>query len=115
MSEARKASNSSPTPAPASLWPTYALRAWLSALLLQTQQAETDIQQRIEGHEKEIDRLRAQIKRSAPVITSLSDAIGKVDEVLKRKLDTELPKDRPKALSAAPAPEPSRASEHRKK
>jgi hypothetical protein len=115
MSEGQKASHSITTPAAASLWPTYALRAWLSALLLQTQQAEAEIQQRIEGHEREIDRLRVQIKRSAPVITSLGDAIGKVDEVLRRKLDTELPKERPKAATASPAPEPGKATEHRKK
>lgn len=89
MSEAERVVAAAEAAAAGSLWPTYALRAWLGALLVQTHQAETEAHRLIETHEREIDRLRAQIKRSGPVIKSLNDAIGMVDEVLRRKRDNE--------------------------
>ncbi|HTZ78412.1 MAG TPA: hypothetical protein VMC10_10905 [Stellaceae bacterium] len=89
MSDEERVVAAAEAAAAGSLWPTYALRAWLGALLVQTHQAEAETHRLIETHEREIDRLRAQIKRSGPVIKSLNDAIGMVDEVLKRKRDTE--------------------------
>jgi hypothetical protein len=70
------------------LWPTYALRAWLTALLGQIERARAEIDARVEDHEKEIARLRAQMQRSGPIITSLSAAIESVDNVLRRTRDT---------------------------
>src|SRR4051812_13532284 len=71
------------------LWPTYALRAWLTALLGQMERASDDVDTRVEAHEKEIARLRAQKQRSAVVITSLREALGSVDTVLRRTRDSE--------------------------
>jgi hypothetical protein len=73
----------------ASLWPTFALRGWLTSLLVQTHQAELEMRQRIEKRELELDHMREQVNRSAPLIKSLEDSIAKVDNVLRRKLDAE--------------------------
>jgi septal ring factor EnvC (AmiA/AmiB activator) len=78
---------------PSMLWPTYALRAWLTALIGQMERAKDDIEKRLEAHEKELARLRGQKERSAIVITSLREAIGAVDGVLHRTRDTELNRD----------------------
>jgi hypothetical protein len=88
-------------PAPGtSLWPTYALRAWLTTLLVQTQQAELDLKHRIEDREKELERMREQAKRSPQVVQSLHEAIARVDTALKRKLDVEqAPKETSKETS----------------
>ena len=74
--------------APTVQWPTYALRAWLTAVLGQLERAGEDLDARVEDHEKEITRLRAQRERSATVITSLREAVGSVDETLRRTRDT---------------------------
>jgi hypothetical protein len=81
------------------LWPTYALRAWLSALLDATERARDAVDTQTEYHEKEIARLRAQKERSGPVIASLREAIQAVDGVLRRVRDTDPPKEseRPEA------------------
>jgi len=71
------------------LWPTYALRAWLTALLGQMERASDDLDERVQAHEKEIARLRAQKQRSGLVVTSLRDAVGSVDAVLRRTRDSE--------------------------
>jgi hypothetical protein len=71
------------------LWPTYALRAWMTALLGQMERARDDLDARIEAQEKEIARLRAQKERSNIVITSLREALGSVDHVLRRTRDSE--------------------------
>jgi C4-type Zn-finger protein len=71
------------------LWPTYALRAWLTALLGLMERAKAELDTRIEYHEKEIGRLRAQIERSGTVITSLQEAIKSVDNVLRRTRDQQ--------------------------
>ena len=87
------------------LWPTYALRSWLTALLTQTVQAETQIKQRIEDLEAEARRLREQLERATPVIDQLHQSIGKVDDALRRLRDADLVKaPAPDAAPARPAP-----------
>lgn len=71
------------------LWPTYALRAWLTTLIGSMERAKDDIEKRVAAYEKEIARLRGQHERSSIVITSLREAIGAVDSVLRRSRDTE--------------------------
>jgi hypothetical protein len=100
---------------PSSIWPTYALRAWLGALLVQTHQAEAEAHQLIQNHEREIDRLRAQIARSGPVVKSLNEAIAMVDDVLKRKRDAEEGRGRAAAASTTPHAEPGKSAEGKKK
>jgi hypothetical protein len=80
----------------AKLWPTYALRAWLAALLGQLERAGADLDDRVDYHTKEIAHLRARKERSVTVITSLREAIGGVDNVLREERDTPSVKDRPK-------------------
>jgi hypothetical protein len=72
-----------------SSWPTYALRAWLTAMLTQTLQAEIQIKHRIEDIEIEAARLRAQLARATPVIESLQQSIRKVDDVLRHRRDVD--------------------------
>jgi hypothetical protein len=74
-------------------WPTYALRAWMTALLGQLGRADAELNARVESHEKEIARLRAQMQRSSTVITALREAIGSVDNVLRSTLDTDAESD----------------------
>jgi hypothetical protein len=76
---------------PAAAWPTYALRAWLTALLGQTQRNRIEVDARIEHNEKEIVRLRKQKERSAVVIESLRESIAIVDSVLRRTRDVNIP------------------------
>jgi hypothetical protein len=71
------------------LWPTYALRVWMTTLLRYTERASDDLDARIEFHEKEIARLRAQKERCSIVITAIGEAIGSVDKVLRRIRDTD--------------------------
>jgi hypothetical protein len=71
-------------------WPTYALRAWMTALLGQMERARDDLDTRVEAHEKELARLRAQKERSNVVIASLREAIASVDNVLRGTRDSEL-------------------------
>jgi hypothetical protein len=73
-----------------SLWPTYALRAWLTALLAQTQHGVEDLDSRRKGFELEIARLRNQRERSEKVIASLQQAVERVDAVLRRARDTSV-------------------------
>jgi hypothetical protein len=79
------------------LWPTYALRAWLTTLIGQMERAKDDLEARAEAYEKELARLRGQKERSAIVITSLREAIGAVDGVLRRTRDSEVHHDRERA------------------
>jgi septal ring factor EnvC (AmiA/AmiB activator) len=74
---------------PTTHWPTYALRAWLTALLGQMERAGGDLEKRVEYHEQEIARLRAQMHRSSTVVTALREAIASVDDVLRRTRDSE--------------------------
>jgi len=76
------------------LWPTYGLRAWLTALLDATRRAADGLDPQIEYHEKEIARLRAQKERSGPVIASLREALAAVDNVLRRTRDAEEQKEK---------------------
>jgi hypothetical protein len=78
------------TAAPSKSWPTYALRSWLTALLTQTLQIETQMKYRIEDLETEAARLRAQLDRAAPVIEALKQSIIKVDDRLRRQRDASL-------------------------
>jgi len=72
-----------------SVYPTYALRAWLTALLAQTQVAQTNMQASIRNHETEIQRLREQIDHAGGVVKSLEHAIQRVDNELRRKRDVD--------------------------
>ena len=78
-----------------SLYPTYALRAWLTALLAQTQKAQTEMQAGILTREAEIEHLRRQIDNSAGVVKSLESAIERVDDALRRQRDVMPPDDEP--------------------
>jgi septal ring factor EnvC (AmiA/AmiB activator) len=71
------------------LLPTYALRAWLTALVGQMERASSDLEAQVEVHEKEIARLRAQMHRSTIAVTALHEAIKAVDNVLRRTRDAE--------------------------
>jgi septal ring factor EnvC (AmiA/AmiB activator) len=81
------------------LLPTYALRAWLTALLGATERAREELNSRVESHEKEIARLRAQMQRSGTVITSLRAAIESVDNVLRRTRDVDVKRESPRTHS----------------
>src|SRR5262245_771807 len=81
------------------LLPTYALRAWLTALLGATERAREEVNSRVESHEKEIARLRAQMQRGSTVITSLRAAIGSVDDVLRRTRDVDVKSESPRTHS----------------
>jgi hypothetical protein len=72
------------------LWPTYALRAWLGALLAQSRRVSQRLEARIGLHERMITHLRHQIERSHKVIGSLEEALGTVDAVLRRHWDAEI-------------------------
>ena len=75
---------------PHEVWPTYALRAWLTALQAQTRRAQEDLETRIETHEKEIARLRRQRERAGEVLQSLHETIDRVDERLRQVRDSEV-------------------------
>lgn len=74
-------------------WPTYALRAWMTALLGQMERARDDLDTRIEAQEKELARLQTQKERSKVVIDSLREAVGAVDNVLRTTRDSELQRE----------------------
>lgn len=104
------------------LWPTYALRAWLTAMLGQLERADAELNARVEYHEKEIARLRTQMQRSSTVIMALQEAIGSVDNVLRRTRDTDVKSDggqgtaEAKEPSQGPTREPKkpRSTDHEK-
>lgn len=83
------------------IWPTYALRAWLTALQAQTRRAQEDLQSRIDSHEKEIARLRRQHERAATVLNSLQGTIDQVDGRLRQVRDSD---SFAKAAGAQPTP-----------
>lgn len=93
----------SETDATRTIWPSYALRAWLGALLSQTSRARENLETRIDAAEKEVARLRRQHERSGSVIESLQVAISHVDARLRQIRDTEL----------APSPEEHSAPAHK--
>lgn len=72
------------------LWPTYALRAWLATLVGSMERAKDDIEKRVEAYEKEIARLRGQRERCEIALTSLHEAVGAVDGVLRSRRDVDL-------------------------
>ena len=78
-------------------WPTYALRAWMAALLGQMERARDALDTRVETQEKELARLRAQKERSNVVITSLHEALASVDNVLRRTRDTDVQREQEQA------------------
>lgn len=72
-----------------SLYPTYALRSWLTALLAQTQQAQHDITVSISNHEAQIASLRQHLEHSDEVVKSLQHAIDRVDSALQVRRDVD--------------------------
>jgi septal ring factor EnvC (AmiA/AmiB activator) len=79
----------SDTEAARTVWPTYAMRAWLGALLAHIRRTRHDVELRIDATEKEVARLRRQHERAGSVIDELQDAIARVDERLRQVRDTE--------------------------
>jgi hypothetical protein len=71
------------------VWPTYALRAWLTSLVAQVRSSRSEAVAQIEHHEVEIARLRRQMERSDEVLVSLDEVIGLVDDRLRRVRDSE--------------------------
>jgi hypothetical protein len=69
------------------IWPSYALRAWVGALLAQTHRAREDLEARIDAAEKELKRLRRQHERAGTVIESLQRGIERIDARLSRTRD----------------------------
>ena len=72
------------------LWPTFAFRAWLAALLAHTRRVEERLHARIGLHERMVARLREKIERSRAVADSLGKALGTVDDVLRHVRDDEI-------------------------
>jgi hypothetical protein len=70
------------------IWPTYALRAWLGALVAHVRRSRQDLEARIESTEKEAARLHRQHERAGSVIESLEDSIKRVDARLSQARDT---------------------------
>jgi hypothetical protein len=71
------------------LWPTYALRAWLTSLVAQVRSSRSEAVAQVDHHEVEIARLRRQIERSDEVLSQLDDVIELVDARLRRVRDSE--------------------------
>jgi hypothetical protein len=71
------------------LWPTYALRAWLSSLVAQVRSSRSEAVAQIEHHEVEVARLRRQLERSDEVLRALSEVTDLVDDRLRRVRDSE--------------------------
>lgn len=74
---------------PQTIWPTYALRAWLTSLQAQTRRGQEDVEARIDSHEKEIARLRRQHARADEVLRSLQETIERVDARLRQVRDSD--------------------------
>jgi hypothetical protein len=83
------------------MWPSYALRAWVGALLAQTRRAREDLEARIDAAEKEVARLRRQHERAGSVIESLQGTIQEIDARLSRIRDIDLPASAGKREEAA--------------
>jgi hypothetical protein len=71
------------------VWPTYALRAWLTSLVAQVRSSRSEAVAQIEHHEVEIARLRRQLERSDEVLLQLDEVTGLVDDRLRRVRDAE--------------------------
>jgi hypothetical protein len=69
-------------------WPTYALRAWLGALVAHVRRSRHELEARIDAAEKEAARLRRHHERAGSVIESLEESIGRVDARLRQTRDT---------------------------
>jgi septal ring factor EnvC (AmiA/AmiB activator) len=76
------------------IWPTYALRAWLGALVAHVRRSRHDLEARIDSTEKEAARLRRQHERAGSVIESLEDSIQRVDARLSQARDTDSARSR---------------------
>ncbi len=72
------------------LWPTFAFRAWLAALLSQTRRVHERLETRIQLHERIVTRLREKVERSHAVAHSLEEALEAVDNVLRHVRDAEI-------------------------
>jgi uncharacterized protein YukE len=77
-----------------SLWPTYALRAWLTAVQGQTERAQRDVERYVEYHESEAARFRDQAERASNALESLGNAISLVDDALRQARDTAAEQER---------------------
>jgi hypothetical protein len=96
------------------LWPTFALRAWLAALLAQTRRVGKRLETRIGLLERMIARLREKVERSHTVARSLEEALGVVDNVLRRVRDSEILEEHQRASeeSREASPEDKKPTEH---
>ena len=102
----------SETEATSTIWPIYALRAWLGALLSQIRRAREDLETRIENAEKEVARLRRQHERAGPIIESLQEVVGVVDARLRQIRDTDFTRSPEKHGAADKEPEHQHGHEH---
>ncbi len=93
------------------LWPTYALRAWIGALLAQNRRVSQRLEARIGLHERMITHLRHQIERSHKVIGSLEEALVSVDNALRRHWDAEIVKAQREGEAGHERHEPPAASQ----
>jgi septal ring factor EnvC (AmiA/AmiB activator) len=76
-------------------YPTYALRAWLTALLAQTRTAQVEMEANIRNHESEIERLRQHLAHAGEVLKSLENSIERVDSALQKQRDIDMNRPRP--------------------
>ena len=92
------------------LWPSYALRAWLGALLSQIRRVHAGVEKRIDLHERIIARLREKLERSHSVIRALEESLERVDGALRNVRDSEILEAHERAAAAAresrPSPDP---------
>jgi hypothetical protein len=86
------------------LWPTFALRAWLAALLTQTRRVAERMEKRIGMHEQVIARLKERVGRAHQVIRSLEESLGAVDNALRRVRDAEILQEQHRPGEAAGPP-----------
>jgi len=71
-------------------YPTYAFRAWLTALLAQTRNAQVELEAGIRNHESEIERLRQHLAHAGEVVRELEGSIERVDSILRQKRDADI-------------------------
>jgi len=62
----------------------YAIRAWYTVILGQTQAVRQDLLVRIENAEAEVNRLREQVRRSDASIDALERVVDTVDDWIRR-------------------------------
>lgn len=67
----------------------YAIRAWYTTLLSQTEAARDDLLSRAEGLNSEIERLHGQVDRADATITALRGVLDSVDDWIRRINEVE--------------------------